>query len=81
MANEGDSITLDDFLEVNRHIESADLSGIAPAQGEAFDPKVICKAYKIIKPILVLITKLPFIPKKWKDGLEVFMTVLDPICA
>jgi hypothetical protein len=76
------------FEEVDKHIQSADLSafqaggkhhlaaGAAPA---AAIPNV-CAAYHVIKPILTLIANLPIIPKKWKDAIKAFMGVLDALC-
>jgi uncharacterized membrane protein AbrB (regulator of aidB expression) len=77
------------FEEVDKHIQSADLSAFqpggkhhvaaAPAAKEAAIPNV-CGAYQVVRPILVLLSNLPLLPKKWKDAIKVFMQVLDTIC-
>ena len=40
----------------------------------------VCGAYKVIRPILLLLLGTPFIPQKWKDAIKVFMGVLDALC-
>ena len=71
------------FEEVDKHIQNADLSALqsaaATAGGAAAIPNV-CQAYGIIRPILVLVTNLPLIPKKWKDAVKAFMQVMDSFC-
>jgi hypothetical protein len=79
------------FEEVDQHIQKADLSAFEPG-GEhyvsreakltaAAIPGQICPIYQIIRPILAMILGLPFVPKKWKDALKIFMTAMDMICA
>jgi hypothetical protein len=78
------------FEEVDKHIQSADLSAFQPggksylsataaASLAAAIPNV-CGAYQVIRPILALIANLPLIPKKWKDAIKVFMQVMDTLC-
>ncbi|MDT7540978.1 MAG: hypothetical protein QOE33_882 [Acidobacteriota bacterium] len=80
------------FEEVDKHIQSADLSAFQAggkhhltaanlsANPAAAIPK-ICAAYNVVKPILQLLSNLPLIPKKWKDAIKAFMSVLDMLCA
>ncbi|MBV8556110.1 MAG: hypothetical protein JO116_11140 [Planctomycetaceae bacterium] len=77
------------FEDVDKHIQGADLSAFqpggkhhlaaAPAAPAAALPNV-CAAYKIVRPILVLISKTSIIPQKWKDAIKALMSVLDLIC-
>ena len=76
------------FEEVDKHIQAADLSAIQPggqrrpaakAATAAAVPNV-CAAYKIIRPILVLASNTPLLPKKWRDALKVFIGVMDVVC-
>jgi hypothetical protein len=79
------------FEEVDKHIQSADLTAFqqggkhqltaanAKANPAAAIPNV-CGAYQVVKPILQLLANLPLIPKKWKDAIKAFMSVLDAIC-
>ena len=79
------------FEEVDKHIQSADLTAFQPggkqhlaaasakANPAAAIPNV-CGAYHVVKPILQLLANLPLIPKKWKDAIKAFMSVLDAIC-
>jgi predicted DCC family thiol-disulfide oxidoreductase YuxK len=71
------------FEEVDKHIQSANLSALKPsgqaATGSAAIPNV-CQAYGVIRPILALVAGVPLIPKKWRDAINAFMQVLDSIC-
>jgi len=76
------------FEEVDKHIQSADLSAFQPGGKHAATtsataaalPGNVCAAYHIVKPILILLENTPFIPKKWKDAIKAFVGVLDAIC-
>ena len=76
------------FEEVDKHIQSADLSVFAPggkhhvaaAAAPAAALPNICPAYKIIRPILQLLLGVPLIPSSWKAAIKVFMQVLDAVC-
>jgi hypothetical protein len=76
------------FEDVDKHIQAADLTAVQPGgkhhpaagvTGAAALPS-ICPAYKIVRPILVLVTNTPFIPQKWRDAVKAFIGVLDVIC-
>ena len=79
------------FEEVNKHIESADLStfkaggkshfaatDIAKAPGDVLQK--ICGIYKVVRPILVIVSNLPLIPQKWKDAIKTFINLMDGLC-
>lgn len=74
------------FEEVNKHIEAVNLAEFRP--GGTHHPKAaaslgsaeVCAAYKMVKPILVLIASIPLIPQKWRDALNVFIEIADKIC-
>jgi hypothetical protein len=78
------------FEEVDKHIQSADLSAFQPggrhhvAAAAAANPAAVipnvCGIYKVVRPILALIANLPLIPQKWKDAIKAFMQVLDALC-
>lgn len=72
------------FEEVDKHIQSADLSvlrtssaGGATAAAALPD---ICGAYAIVRPILELVSNVPILPKKWRDALKGFIQVVDSFC-
>jgi hypothetical protein len=76
------------FEEVDQHIQKADL-GVFQAGGArhvaAGSPPAaalpnVCAIYKIVRPILILISNLPLIPQKWRDALKIFVQILDTIC-
>ncbi|QJW97347.1 hypothetical protein [Frigoriglobus tundricola] len=70
------------FEDVDKHIQAADLTAIQPAGGAARAIALpdICPAYKIVRPILVLLSNTPIIPQKWRDAIKAFIGVLDLIC-
>ena len=74
------------FEEVDRHIQSADLTAFKSAAGAragAADAAAaipnVCGIYKIVRLILALLGNFP-IPQKWKDAIKLFMQVLDAVC-
>jgi hypothetical protein len=40
----------------------------------------ICGIWQIVGPIVRLLLKSPFLPKKWRDALELFANAMDTIC-
>lgn len=40
----------------------------------------ICDLYKIIKPILLVILSIPFVPRKIKEAIKIFIENLDLVC-
>lgn len=73
------------FEEVDKHIQSANLSALKPsahaaAGGTAAAIPNVCQAYGVIRPILALVSGVPLLPKKWRDAIKAFMQVLDSIC-
>jgi hypothetical protein len=76
------------FEDVDKHIQAADLAAIQPggkhhpaagAAGAAALPSV-CPAYKVIRPVLVILSNTPLIPQRWRDALKAFIGVMDVIC-
>jgi hypothetical protein len=69
------------FEDVDKHIEASDLTALT-AEGPAAEAvgNQVCAAYKVIRPILALLTGLPLIPKKWKDAIRIFMKFMDAFC-
>jgi hypothetical protein len=76
------------FDEVDQHIKNADLTAIQPggkhhpaaAPAAAAALPNVCAAYKIVRPILVLLSNTPLIPQKWRDAIKAFIGVMDVIC-
>lgn len=40
----------------------------------------ICGIYTAIRPLLLALSTVVFIPPSWRAALKTFITVLDPIC-
>ena len=68
------------FEDVDKHIQAANLASIQPPTAAIAGLPNICPAYKIIRPILVLLSTAPLIPAKWQAAIKAFLGVMDAIC-
>ena len=77
------------FEEIEKHLDSFNLADFqsggkhhpgAAAGAKGLTIPNICPAYKMVKPILSAVLAFPLIPKKIKDAIKAFMSVLDAIC-
>jgi len=79
------------FEEVNAHFEKADLTPFNTGGTKHFNSTMVardaagtlqkvCAIYKIVRPFLALVSNLPLIPKKWKDAIKTFMSLMDTLC-
>lgn len=76
------------FEEIEKHLEGYNLADFQPggkhhtaaAGGAAAAIPNVCPAYKMVRPILQAVVAFPLIPKKIKDAIKAFMSVLDIIC-
>jgi len=66
------------FEEVNAHVEKH-LPG-EKTQSLTATANDLCGIYVIVRPILVLISQFPLIPKKWRDIIIILIKALDGIC-
>ena len=69
------------FEEIDKHIQThaAQAAPATAATGAAAIPNV-CKQYQTIRPILIALQSFPFIPKKWRDAIQGFTTLMDGFC-
>ncbi len=78
------------FEEIDRHISSQDLSQFE-AGAKAFTAETvkaqpaqavqqICGIYRVVRPILVALSNLPFIPQSWRNALKTFIRLMDLLC-
>jgi hypothetical protein len=79
------------FETVDAHVNAVNLSDFEEGGAIHFteaqvaaEPAVvlqkICTAYHLIRPVLVLITKLPLIPATWKKVVQYFVALMDKVC-
>jgi hypothetical protein len=40
----------------------------------------ICPTYRAIRPILVGLTQIPFVPTSWKKAIKAFIRTMDLVC-
>jgi hypothetical protein len=66
------------FDVVNKHVEA----NFKPELRTSFtaDENGICKIYPVVKPILVLVTQVIFIPQTWREAVKILIGALDSIC-
>ena len=69
------------FEEIDAHLDKhqAQLSS-ATSLKAAPTSSQLCEIYKGVKPILEVVSKLPFIPQKWRDAITTFISVLNALC-
>jgi hypothetical protein len=80
------------FEQVDKLVNNADLSALKAAakrgttrgtrgpQAMAAPNVNVCEIYGVVRPILLLVAGTPFIPKKWKDVIKLFVQAMDGFC-
>lgn len=79
------------FDDVEKHLKGVDLTQFHPGgqhhlaaapsgTAGAVNVSQICPIYKVVKPIIYLVSSLPIFPRKWTDALGLFLQVMDVIC-
>lgn len=76
------------FEEIDQLVKQADLDKLEKqaAQFKAATASPadilgqICPIYKTIRPILIGITQIPFIPASWKKAIRAFIKAMDLVC-
>ena len=84
------------FEQIDAHIGDFDFKSYMPAAvpqagaavgNAAMAPAALgldlgkfCPVYGKVKPILSAVLAFPLIPKKWKDGIQALMSLLDTVC-
>lgn len=78
------------FEELDKHFNNADLSkfqmaakGTDAAAAKANPAEVlakICGIYQVVSPLLAVVSNLPFFPKKWKEPLRTFISLMNTVC-
>jgi hypothetical protein len=79
------------FEEIDAHIKGADLSKFQPGGTHHFTAadvtanstgvlQSLCGIYHVIRPILVVLSKLPLIPAAWKAAITTFISLADSLC-
>lgn len=92
MCNENKSNYSFTYEELDNHITNVDLADFKPGGRYHFDAndvtanpggvlQKVCKVYNAIRPILVIISKIPLIPSKFTKPLQAFIIAMDTICS
>lgn len=76
------------FEEIDQLVKQADLDKLdkQAAQFKAAGASAadilgqICPTYRTIRPILVSLTQIPFIPTSWKKAIRTFIKTMDLLC-
>lgn len=78
-------ITFEELAKLDKDLANADFMNeqdavSAAALDIAGKLKKICSIYKSVKPVISIITSIPFIPGNVKAAIRAFMAVLDTVC-
>lgn len=69
------------FEEINKHIEAAHLPLKVGHGTDAAAAQVnLCAIYKVVKPILQLVSMFAFFPAKWQAALALYLQAMDVFC-
>lgn len=68
-----------DDIEVNGLLSEAVLTDANDEDGSGVMGKV-CGVYKKVRPFLEVVTKLFFLPQKWRQPIVALMVVMDGLC-
>ena len=85
------TVTVPTFEEIDSRVRTLDLTDYADggarhftrAQMKAAPAEVlgnVCELYSGIHLILVGVRSIPFIPRKWRDALGIFIDVMGGLC-
>lgn len=84
VAQEEKQITFEELAQLDKELANADFMNEQDASSLALDVtaklKKICSIYKSVKPVISIITSIPFIPGNVKSAVKTFMNVLDTVC-
>ncbi len=80
-----------EFEQINAAIEALDLKKFQPGGSHHFTGedvakspgdvlKKLCELYRHLRSIIEAIGNFPLLPKKWRDAIKTFMSLLDTIC-
>ena len=67
-------------FDVAKHDEATRQIAKQAAGNPALALPQLCPIYKVVRPIIVGLSNLPFIPKKWQDVIKSLIAVLDILC-
>ena len=72
---------MENFKAINDHVEATfvEVQDAASLNVTSAQAK-LCGIYKVVRPIIIALSKLPIIPKKWRSALSSFISVMDVIC-
>jgi hypothetical protein len=70
------------FESIDHHLRAFDLT-VLTSQGAVQESKSerLARTYAMVRPILLAVTAIPFIPTTWRAALRIFMAALDEVTA
>lgn len=84
VAQDEKQITFEELAELDQSLANADFINEQDVSSVALDVtaklKKICSIYRSIKPVISIITSIPFIPGNVKAAVRSFTAVLDTVC-
>jgi hypothetical protein len=67
-----------DFATIDAHV--ADYEPQVAAQRQALltgAPADVSPVYRAVRPVLVMVSALPFLPARWRDPVALFVALMD----
>lgn len=84
VAQQEKQITFEELTKLDHELANADFMANQDVSADALDVsgklKRICTIYRTIKPVINIITSIPFIPGNVKNAVRAFTGVLDTVC-
>lgn len=76
------------FEDIEKAVNQADLDGLekkaaqfkAASASPADILAQICPIYRTVRPILVGMSQIPFIPANWRKAIKAFIKAMDLVC-
>lgn len=67
------------FEQVQKHVEAVDLKALE-ARDKAMAQANLCGIWQAARPVISLLSSIPFLPAKWTALIKQFSATLDMIC-
>lgn len=84
VAQDEKQITFEDLARLDKELANADFMNEQDVSADGLDVtgklKRICSIYRSIKPVIGIISSIPFIPGNVKSAVRSFTSVLDTVC-
>ena len=76
------AMTFEELASLDKKLATTNFPSEQEAGGLDIAAKLqkVCSIYKTVKPVLGIISSIPFIPSNVKNAVKTFQSVLDTVC-